>query len=113
MTQEERIAALEQNFGKFQREVELSISDLNANGTILLGLVQYLVQESKQTKFRLETMHLRMDILESKVDDHTRMLQDHTKVLNEHTRILNDHTARFDRLEALIGQVLERLPKTS
>ena len=43
--------------------------------------------------------------------EHTAILDEHTAVLNEHTLILTEHTARFDRLEGLLTQVLERLPK--
>jgi uncharacterized protein YejL (UPF0352 family) len=31
--------------------------------------------------------------------------------LNEHTAVLNEHTARFDRMEALLGEILTRLPE--
>ena len=51
--------------------------------------------------------------LETKFDAHMVLLNEHTKVLNEHTRVLSEHTARFDHLEALLTQILERLPKTS
>jgi len=44
-----------------------------------------------------------MEQLETKLDAHTALL-------NEHTTLLNKHTTRFDRLEALLTQVLERLP---
>ena len=113
MTQEERIAVLEQNFGTFQKEVKVAIGDLNANSTMLLGLVQHLVHESSHTRFRLDTMELRMGMLETKVDENTRLLYDHAKTLDKHTALLNELTARSDRLESLIIQVLERLPKTS
>ena len=33
--------------------------------------------------------------------------------LNEHTATLNEHTARFDRVEGLLAQILERLPQNS
>lgn len=54
------------------------------------------------------------------LNEHTAILNEHTATLNEHTvrldRVetkLDEHTARFDRLEGLLGQVLERLPKSS
>ncbi len=70
-------------------------------------------------------MKLRLDLLETKFDEHTRilnehtallnehtaLLNEHTALLNEHTRVLNEHTVRFDRLEAMLTQVLARLPE--
>jgi len=103
-TQEERTAALEQSFGTLQREIGKSIRDVNENSTILLGLLQNLVQESKQTGFRMEMMKIRLDQLETKFDAHTALL-------NEHTRLLSEHTTRFDRLETLLTQILARLPE--
>jgi len=117
-TQEERTAALEQSFGTLQREIGKSIRDVNENSTILLGLLQNLVQESKQTGFRMEMMKIRLDQLETKFDahtallnEHTRVLSEHTTLLNEHTRVLSEHTTRFDRLETLLTQILARLPE--
>jgi len=104
-TQEEKIAALDQSFGTLQKEIGKSIRDVNENSTILLGLVQTLVQENKHTGLRTEMMKIRLDQLETKFDAHTALL-------NEHTRVLSVHTTRFDRLEALLAQILERLPKT-
>lgn len=117
-TQEERITTLEQSFGTLQREVGKSIREVSENSTILLGLVQTLLQENKQAGLRVEIMKIRMDQLETKLDAHTALLNEHTRVLNEHTRILDEHTTRFDhvetrldRMEGLLRQVLERLPQ--
>jgi len=101
-TQEERLIVLEQSFGTLQREMGKSIREVNENSTIMLGLLQTLTQESRQTGLRVEMMKIRMDQLETKFDAHTALL-------NEHTSVLNEHTARFDRLEALLTQILERL----
>lgn len=103
-TQEERLTTLEQSFGTLQRETGKSIREVNENSTILLGLLQTVLQESKQTGLRIEMMRLRMDQLETKLDAHTALL-------NEHTRVLGEHTTRFDRLEMLLTQVLARLPE--
>ncbi len=70
----------------------------------MLGLLQTLTQESKQTGLRVEMMKIRMDQLETKFDAHTALL-------NEHTRVLSEHTTRFDRLETLLTQILARLPE--
>ncbi len=96
-TQEERLTVLEQSFATFQRETGKAIRELNENATISLGLLHALSQESKQAAFRAELMKLRLDLLETKFD--------------EHTRVLNEHTVRFDRLEAMLTQVLARLPE--
>ncbi len=117
--QEERVAILEQSFGALQREIGKSIHEVNQNSTILLGLFQNQMQESKQTALRVEMMKIRMDQLETKLDahtallnEHTRVLGEHTRVLGEHTKVLDEHTTRFDRVETLLTQILERLPKS-
>jgi len=91
-TQEERLATLEQSFGTLQKEKGKSIYEVKENTTIMLGLLQTLTQESKQTELRMEMIKIRMDQLETKFDAHTALL-------NEHTRVLSDHTTRFDCLE--------------
>ena len=117
-TQEERLAALEQSFGTQQKEIGKSIREVNENSTIMLGLLQTLTQESKQTGLRMEMMKIRLDQLETKFDAHTALLNEHTRVLgehsvflNEHTRVLSEHTLRFDRVETLLTQILARLPE--
>ncbi|MHB8600458.1 MAG: hypothetical protein ACYDER_27075 [Ktedonobacteraceae bacterium] len=109
---------LEESFGVMQREVGSSIRVLNENSTILLGLFQTQLQETKQTRFSVEMTKIRVDQLETKLDAHTALLNEHTRVLGEHTRILDEHTMRFDRLETrfdhletMPGQVLARLPE--
>ncbi len=109
--QEERITALEQYFGTLQREIGTSIHEVNENSPILLGLLQTLSQESKQTGLRVEMMKIRLDQLETKFDAHTALLNEHTRLLNEHTRVLGEHSRRFDRVETLLTQILARLPK--
>ena len=118
-TQEERLNTLEQSLVTLQKEAGKSIREVNENSTIMLGLLQSLTQESKHTGLRMEMIKIRMDQLETKFDAHTALLNEHTRVLSEHTALLNghtttlnEHTARFDRLEALLTQILARLPKT-
>ena len=101
-TQEERLTALEQSFGTQQKEMGKFTREINENSTIMLGLLQTLTQESRQTGLRVEMMKIRMDQLETKFDAHTALL-------NEHTKVLSEHTGRFDRLEALLTQILARL----
>jgi len=96
-TQDERIATLEQSFGTLQREIGKSLHEVNQNSTTVLGLLQSQIQENKQTALRVEVMKIRMDQLETKLD--------------AHTALLNEHTTRFDRVESMLTQILERLPK--
>ena len=123
---------------RFQRDAADHIRATDENTTILLGVIRSQGQDIKRIFARLESMDLHLDRLETRLDEHTRTLYDHTRVLNahttllnehtrilgehtrilgEHTRILNDHTrildehtTRFDRIEGLLKQVLERLP---
>ncbi len=88
-TPEERLATLEQSFGSLQKEIGKSIREVNENSTIMLGLLQTLTQESKQTGLRMEMMKIRLDQLETKFDAHTALLNEHTRVLSEHTVLLN------------------------
>jgi hypothetical protein len=101
-TQEERLAALEQSFGTLQQEIVKSIHQVNENSTILPGMLQTLIQESKQTGIRMEMIKIRIEQLETKFDAHTALL-------NEHTRTLSDHSARFDHSETLLTQILTGL----
>jgi len=103
-TSEERLTTLEQSFTTLQRDVAKSIREVNENSTILLGLVQTLTQESKQTGLRMEMLKIRLDQLETKFDAHTALL-------NEHTTLLNEHTGRFDHIDTLLAQILARLPE--
>ncbi len=111
-TQEERLTTVKQSFGTLQREIGKSLHEVNQNSTILLGLVQNQLQESKQTGLRTEMMKIRIDQLETKLDAHTALLNEHTRLLGEHTKVLDEHTVRFDRVETLLTQILERLPKS-
>ncbi|HEY6542917.1 MAG TPA: hypothetical protein VIZ18_18380 [Ktedonobacteraceae bacterium] len=110
-TSEERVTTLEQSFATLQRDVAKSIREVNENSTILLGLVQTLTQESKQTGLRMEMLKIRLDQLETKFDAHTALLNEHTTLLNEHTTLLNEHTGRFDHIDTLLAQILARLPE--
>ena len=95
-THEERLNTLEQSFVALQKDAAKSIHEVNENSTIMLGLLQTLTQESKQTGLRMEMIKIRMEQLETKFD--------------AHTALLNEHTARFNRVETLLAQILERLP---
>src|SRR6266571_5759496 len=103
-TQEERLATLEQSFGTLQKEIGKSIHKVNENSMIMLGLLQTLTQESKQTGLRMEMMKIRMDQLETKFDAHTALLNNHTRVLSEHTTLLNSHTRVLNEHTTLLNE---------
>jgi uncharacterized coiled-coil protein SlyX len=130
--QEERLTALEQKFATQEWQVRQAIQDLNANSTIMPGILHKLSQESRQTVLSMDLLQRRMDDIEAKFDAHTALLNEHTRVLGEHTRILgrhsrvlgehtarldrietrlDEHTARFDRIDTVLAQILERLPE--
>ena len=118
-TQEERLGTVEQAITILQRDTGKSIREVNEKSTIMLGFLQTLTQDSKQTGLRMEMLKIRMEQLETKFDAHTALLNEHTRVLNahtallnEHTKVLNEHTTRFDRVETLLTQILARLPET-
>ena len=116
---------LEHSFATMQKEVGKSIRVLNENSTITSGLLQTLVQESKQTGLRLDKLETKFDAHSTILNEHTSVLNGHTTLLNEHTTVLNDHstilnghtallndhTSRFDRVEMMLTEILERLPE--
>jgi len=132
-TQEERLGAVEQAIAasqRFQREAVAHIRDTEENTTILLGVIRSQGQDIKRIFTRLETIDQRLETIDQRLEtidqglgtidqrldahtallnEHTRVLNGHTQVLSEHTRILSEHTTRFDRQEALLTQILERL----
>jgi uncharacterized coiled-coil protein SlyX len=124
-TQEERLMALEQQFATQERDVKQAIQDLNANSTIMLGLIYKLGQENRQMVLSMDLLQRRMDDLEARFDAHTVLLNEHTRVLGEHTarldrievrldRIetrLDEHTKRFDNIDTVLAQILTRLPE--
>ena len=122
---------------RFQREAVAHIRDTEENTTILLGVIRSQGQDIKRIFTRLETIDQRLETIDQRLEtidqrletidqglgtidqrldahtallnEHTRVLNGHTQVLSEHTRILSEHTTRFDRQEALLTQILERL----
>ncbi len=89
-TQEERLATVETGLATFQREMVAKTRETNENSTILLGLLYKQSIEIKDIHERLDTIE--QDVREVKT----------TQV---------EHTTRFDRVENLLAQILERLPK--
>jgi chromosome segregation ATPase len=110
-TQEDRIAALERKVAMLellrsqdQRKAEEALppaqarnmKEINENLTILLGVTSSQGGDIKVIKEDTSSIKDRLDQLETQS--------------NEHTALLNEHTERFDHVEALLTQILARLP---
>jgi hypothetical protein len=111
-TQEDRIAALERKVAMLEllrsqdeRKVEednpraqvRNMREINENLTILLGVTSSQGGDIKVIKEDVSSIKDRLGRLETKS--------------NEHTALLNEHTGRFDHVEALLTQILARLPE--
>ena len=111
-TQEDRIAALERKVAMLellrsqdQRKAEEALPpaqvrnmrEINENLTILLGVTSSQGGDIKVIKEDVSSIKERLDRLETKS--------------TEHTALLNGHTRRFDQVEALLTQILARLPE--
>jgi hypothetical protein len=113
-TQEDRIAALERKVAMLEllrsqdeRKAEGAIPpaqahnmrEINENITILLGVTSSQGGDIKVIKEDVSSIKDRLDRLETKS--------------NEHIALLNEHSGRFDHVEALLTQILARLPEKS
>ncbi|MBX5459167.1 MAG: hypothetical protein IRZ31_19925 [Thermogemmatispora sp.] len=87
-TQEERLAA-----------VERAVMDINHNETILLGMAVKHEELLREIRAMLA--------------QHDRRFDAHDKRFDVHDKRFDEHDKRFDRLEALLMQVLARLPEPS
>ena len=113
-TQEDRISALERKVAMLEllrsqdeRQAEEAIPpaqahnmrEINENITILLGVTSSQGGDIKVIKEDVSSIKDRLDRLETKS--------------NEQTALLNEHSGRFDHVEALLTQILARLPDKS
>ena len=111
-TQEDRIAALEREVAMLEllrsqdeRKAEEAIPlvqtrhmrEINENPTILLGVTSSQGGDIKVIKEDVSSVKDRLERLETKS--------------NDQTALLNEHTGRFDHVEALLTQILARLPE--
>ena len=124
-TQEERLATLERSFASFQKETVSSVVEINEKYTMLFGVFSSQEQDIKSILTRLGIIEQRLGVIDNRIvaveqrlegmeatlRQHKKVLDEHTKVLNEHTKILAEHSQRFDRVEGLLMQILERLPR--
>lgn len=110
-TQDERLTVLEKAFATFRQEAGAHIKETEENTTIMLGVIRSQGQHIRKIFQRLETMDEHLNTIEQRFDRLETKFDAHTALLNEHTRVLSEHTAGFDRLEALLTQILTRLPE--
>jgi ectoine hydroxylase-related dioxygenase (phytanoyl-CoA dioxygenase family) len=90
-TQEERLAAIEQNFTRFQTDAIKSYQDTAMQVTITKGLAETTIG-------RLATMQWQIDQRFNSLETH---LETHQEATNAH----------FERIEAILAQILKRLPE--
>ncbi len=111
-TQEERLAALEWKVAMLEllrsqdeRKAEealppaqvRNLREINENLTILLGVTSSQGGDIKVIKADTSSVKDRLERLEAQS--------------REHTALLSEHTGRFDHVEALLTQILARLPE--
>ena len=82
-TQEERLAALEQALGPFQREIARHIQETEENTTILLEVIRHQGQDIRRIFQHLETMDERLNTLEQHFNQLNTKSDEHTKLLTQ------------------------------
>ena len=110
-TQEERLTTLERSFASFQKEAVANVVDINEKYIMLFGVVGSQGQDIKRILARLDTVDQRLGLVEHHLSVVDHRLESMEATLREHTSVLDEHTKRFDRVESLLTQILERLPK--
>ena len=113
-TQEDRLAALERKVAMLEllrsqdeRKAEEALppaqartmKEINENLTILLGVTSSQGGDIKVIKADTSSIKDRLDRLEAQS--------------NEQTALLHEHSGRFHHVEALLTQILARLPEKS
>jgi hypothetical protein len=73
------------------------MTETNEHITILLGVISSQGGDIKEIKEHVSGIKERLACLET--------------LASEHTAVLNEHTIRFDHVEALLTQILARLPE--
>ena len=137
-TIEERLQTLEQEHTQLKKTIELqtiaigalvnkaTLEKLNENydrifealmthdrltNEQLAELRQQQIEEDGKIVGLQTEMRQRFNEQDSKIAGLDSKIAGLQTTQNEHTSVLNEHTARFDHLETLLTQVLERLPK--
>ncbi len=101
-TQEERITTVEFDLKQFKTETVKVYQDMAFEMTMVKGLTEDAI---KRLAMLNSTMEKRFDATNERL---SRL----ETTLDEHTRLLGEHTVRFDRVETLLTEILERLPKS-
>lgn len=141
MTQEERIAALERDFATFRKETASRTQEIEENTIIILGVIRSQGRDIRKTFESLDvvnqgfgivsqglgvvsqdletvsqgvvTVRQNLDTVNQGIDTVNQRFDTYATQLNDEVKSLKDLTTRSDRLESLIIQVLEGLPKTA
>ncbi|HLJ32492.1 MAG TPA: hypothetical protein VKU38_02525 [Ktedonobacteraceae bacterium] len=99
-TAEERLTTLEFDFDQFKAETTTYYQEMALQVTMSKGLTEDAVK-------RLMQLRVQVDQRFNSVDQQlTGVKQDIAGVKLD----IKDHTTRLDRIEALLAQILERLP---
>jgi hypothetical protein len=123
-TYEERVEKLEYHFDLFKGETVKAYQDMAMELTIVKGLSEDSIVRLQRLENQVEILNLRVgnlehsfnnlgrrfDLFEQNVN---RRFETFEQNVNQHFETfehrLGEHDGRFDRIEALLGQVLERL----
>lgn len=100
-TQEERLAAVEQDLARFKTETINRYQDFAMQFTVTKALAE-------NTIGRLAMMHEEMNQRFTSV---SQQLGEQGSRLDQVETLLTKHTNRFDRVENLLNQILARLPE--
>ena len=78
-----------------------------------LTTVEYDLKHFKTETIKAYGGDMAMELVMVKglAEDAVKRLMGLRITLEEHTTILNEHTTRLNRIEAMLAQVLERLPE--
>ncbi len=77
-----------------------------------LNIVEYDLKHFKtETIKAYGDMAMELIMVKGLTEEAVKRLMNVGRTLDEHTTILNEHTTRLDRIEAMLTQILERLPE--
>jgi chromosome segregation ATPase len=108
-TQEERVAALEQQFSAFQKDNAAKIHEVQENTTILLGVIREQGRDIRAIFGHLEIVDHRLDRIENRLDQMENRLDRMENRLDRMENRLVRLETKSDEHTALLIQILERL----
>ncbi len=107
---EDRIRKIEERLEKLEQPTEpikITVDRSEADSVLLQTLMTMVgTQATDIGILKHEMGGARADILAIKATQ-----SDHGELLKEHRELLKDHTKRFDKLEKIMLQILDRLPQ--